>query len=166
MKMSMNYLTKIIYKDTNIYLIWYSDDKDGFLIYQNRLLMFHNIDDARIFVKEQKISLEEEMAIFDLSKIGELLNNIDLSENCRNLINIWNFFADLANSLNEDFVGNYEEKLILDIYYKLFYGSNLEMLRNEEYHPKLCDEEKQKCFEIFFSGLSLVDRLFAFAGIR
>lgn len=164
--MGIKYLTKLIYKNTNIFLIWYSDDQDGFLLFQRKLLMFQNYNDVKAFVEEQRICLEDEMAVIDLSKICEFMNNIDLSENCSNLINIWNFFGDLANSLGEDFVGNHEEGFIMDIYQKLFYGSNLMVLRNEEYHPMFSDEEKRKCNEIFINGLSIVDRQLAHAGIN
>lgn len=156
--MGVKYLTKLIYKNIDVFLIWYSDDQDGFLLHQQKLLMFQNYIDAKAFVKEQGICLEDEMAIIDLSKINDFINNINLSESCSNLINIWNFFADLANSLSEDFVGNHEEEFVIDIYRKLFYGSNLPVLRNEEYHPVLSDEEKQKCKEIFLNGLSIVDK--------
>lgn len=164
--MGVKYLTKLIYKNKNVFLIWYSDEEDGFLLFQQKLLMFQNYNDVKAFVTEQGIYLEDEMAIIDLSKINDSINNIYLSENCSNLINIWNFFGDLANSLNEDFVGNHEEGLVIDIYHKLFYGSNLTLLRNEEYHPILSDEEKQKCNEIFSKGLSIVDKQMAIAGIN
>lgn len=163
--MGEKYLTKLIYKNTNCFLIWYSDDQDGFLLFQQKLLMFQNYNDVKAFVKEQGICLEDEMAVIDLSKIDEYMNNTDLSENCRELINIWNFLGDLANSSGEDFIGDHEEGLVIDIYHKLFYGSNLEVLKNEEYHPILNDEEKQKCNEIFTNGLSMVDKQLALAGI-
>lgn len=164
--MGEKYLTKLIYKNTNIFLIWYSDNQDGFLLFQQRLLIFQNDNDVKTFVKEQGICLEDEMAVIDLSKIDDFMNNIDLSENCSNLINIWNFLGDLANSLDEDFIGNYEEEFIIDIYQKLFYGSNLTVLKNEEYHPILSDQEKQKCKEIFINGLSIVDKQLTLAGIN
>lgn len=163
--MSKKYLTKLIYKNTNIFLIWYSDDQDGFLLFKQKLLMLQNYNDVEAFVKEQGICLEDEMAVIDLSKIDDFVNHIDLSESCSNLINIWNFFGDLANSSGEDFIGNHEEGFIIDIYRKLLYGSNLTVLKNEEYHPVLSDEEKQKCNEIFINGLSIVDKQLALAGI-
>lgn len=164
--MGEKYLTKLIYKNSNVFLIWYSDNQDGFLMFQQKLLMFQNYNDANAFVKERGICLEDEMAVIDLSKIDDFVNNIDSSECCSNLINIWNFLGDLANSLGEDFIGNHEEGLIIDIYHKLFYGSNLSVLRNEEYHPVLSDEEKQKCNEVFINGLSIVDKQLTLAGIN
>ena len=164
--MGEKYLTKLVYKNTNVFLIWYSDNQDGFLLFQQKLLMFQSYNDAKTFVKKQGIFLEDEMATIDLSKIEDFMNNIDLSENCSNLINIWNFLGDLANSLGEDFIGNHEEGFVTDIYHKLFYGSNLTVLKNEEYHPALSDEEKQKCNEIFTNGLSIVDKQLVLAGIN
>ena len=164
--MGERYLTKLTYKNKNVFLIWYSDNQDGFVLFQQKLLMLQNYNDVKAFVEKQGIYLEDEMAVIDLSKIDDFMNNIDSSESCSNLINIWNFLTDLANSLGEDFIGNHEEGFIIDIYHKLFYGSNLTVLKNEEYHPVLSDEEKQKCNEIFTNGLSIVDKQLELVGIN
>ena len=70
----------------------------------------------------------------------------------------WHLFSDLSKSLNEEFVGDYNDEEIVDIYNKLFYGSNLKLLKNEEYHPSFNVDEKNKCLEIFQSGLSILNK--------
>ena len=55
-------------------------------------------------------------------------------------------------------IQDYNDEEIVDIYNKLFYGSNLKLLKNEEYHPSFNVDEKNKCLEIFQSGLSILNK--------
>ena len=71
---------------------------------------------------------------------------------------IENGFFKIEKKLNEEFIGDYNDEEIIDIYNKLFYGSNLELLKNEEYHPSFNVDEKHKCWEIFESGLSILNK--------
>lgn len=155
--MRQYYLVKVTYKDIESFLIWYSDDEDGLLLLDDNLLIFKNIDEAMSFAKNQNFLLEMDENKFDFSDVFELLKGIEFSENCSKLINIWNFFSDLAKSLNMEFVGDSDDDVVTDIYSQLFHGINIKVLKNEEYHPILDDEEKQKCVSIFRNGLSLLD---------
>lgn len=152
------YLTKIIYNGLNYFLIWYSNDRDGFLLFNQRLLVFFSVEEANIFADKEHIIFEKDITVFNLSNIIELVNNIEISQNCRTLIDIWHFFSDLSKSLNEKFMGDVNEEETIDIYNKLFYGSNLKLLKNEEYHPSFNVDETYKCFEIFQSGLSIINK--------
>lgn len=156
--MANYYLTKIIYDGLNYFLIWYSSDKDGFLIFDQRLLVFFSVEEANIFADREHIIFEKDITVFDMSDIIGLINNVEISQNCRILINIWHFFSDLSKSLSEKFMGDIDEKEIIDIYNKLFYGSNLKLLKNEEYHPVFNVDETLKCSEIFQCGLSILNK--------
>ena len=76
------------------------------------------------------------------------------------MFNTWNFFSDLARTLNEKFIGDLDEKQILKIYDKLFYGCNLEVINEgkEKYSPCFDDDERKKIILILKNGLSILDR--------
>lgn len=156
------YLIRVIYKRKSIFLIWYSDNEDGFLVSEQGLLMFTGIGEAKSFAKKREILLESEVTVYDFSNVIELIKGIDCSENCHILINIWNFFSDLAKSINERFIGDFDDGLTIDIYNKLFYGINLKALKKDdkEYHPVFNEEEIQRCISIYDNGLSILDRQF------
>ena len=156
--MTKYYLTKIIYNGLTYFLIWYSNDEDGFLLFNQRLLYFFSVEEANIFAEKEHIIFEKGITVFNLSKIVELIDNVEISQNCRILIDIWHLFSDLSKSLNREFVGDFNDEEIIDIYNKLFYGSNLELLKNEEYHPSFSFDEKHKCSEIFQSGFSILNK--------
>ena len=143
--MTKYYLTKIIYNGLTYFFIWYSNDEDGFLLFNQRLLVFSSVEEANIFADKEHIIFEKGITVFYLSKITELIDT-------------WHLFSDLSKSLNEEFVGDYNDEEIVDIYNKLFYGSNLKLLKNEEYHPSFNVDEKNKCLEIFQSGLSILNK--------
>ncbi len=156
--MTKYYLTKIIYNGLTYFFIWYSNDEDGFLLFNQRLLVFSSVEEANIFADKEHIIFEKGITVFYLSKITELIDNVETSQNCQSLIDTWHLFSDLSKSLNEEFVGDYNDEEIVDIYNKLFYGSNLKLLKNEEYHPSFNVDEKNKCLEIFQSGLSILNK--------
>ena len=156
--MTKYYLTKIIYNGLTYFLIWYSNDEDGFLLFNQRLLFFLSVEEANIFANKEQIIFEKGITVFDLSKITEAINNVEISQNCRTLIDTWHLFSDLSRSLNEEFVGDCNDEEMIDIYNKLFYGSNFKLLKNEEYHPSFCVDEKHKCSETFQSGFSILNK--------
>ena len=157
--MKKYYLIKVIYENKDFFLIWYSDMEDVFLLLNQKKLIFKNLNDVKKFIEKQDFLLEEEITVYDFSNIIDLINHIELTESCHTLFNAWNFFSDLAKTLNEVFIGDSEEELIMDIYDKLFYGCNLKELKiDEEFHPTFDYEEKQKCVSVFLNGLSILDK--------
>ena len=46
------YLMRIIYKNKRLFVIWYGDEEDGFVIKSNRLLTFESIGDAKTFAEK------------------------------------------------------------------------------------------------------------------
>lgn len=154
------YLIKVIYENRDCFLIWYSDDEDGFYCSGQKLVMFPTLNEIKEFAGRHGIFLETEITEYDFTNIMDCINNIELSENCHTLLAAWNFFSDFAKTINGEFIGDSEEKIIWDIYQKLFYGSNLKVLKkDEEYHPAFDNEERQKCVSVFQNGLSLFEKL-------
>lgn len=158
--MKKYYLIKIIYKGEIIYVIWYEDEEDGFIVKEQKLVLFHSIEKAKSFSEKEKIFLEKEIVPYDFTKVIDTADHISNSEDCRILFNTWNFFSDLARTLNEKFIGDLDEKQILKIYDKLFYGCNLEVINEgkEKYSPCFDDDERKKIILILENGLSILDR--------
>ena len=154
------YLIKIIYKNKRLYVIWYGDEEDGFVVEYNRLVTFESIDDAKFFAERNHILLEEGISIYVFSDAIELNDQINDSEKCGMIINIWNFFSDLAKTLNEEFIGDSDQEQILKIYEKLFYGCNLKAINQgkEEYHPSFDESERNKFIQILRNGFSILDK--------
>jgi len=155
--MKQYYLYKLVYKDNAITTIWYSNDIAGFLTENNGLLVFTDSQEAETYAKVHGIQLEAESSELDLSDIPKLLNSIELNESCSVLINIWFAASDLSKSLSVDFLGDTDEDLVLDVYYKLFYGMNIRALKAIEYHPTFDDEEWATCIAVLNDGLTLLN---------
>lgn len=156
------YPVKIVYKDKETFAIWYGGDEDGFLTDRKKLLIFERMDEVKIFSQKRNISLEKEVGLYNFTGLTALICKTDSSENCRALIDAWNFFGDLAGSLEEEFKGDSEEEQIRNIYDKLFWGSNLQAVKgeNEEYHPDFCDDERKECISVLESGFAILNKQF------
>ena len=137
------YLMKIIYENKRLFVIWYSDNEDGFVVEGHRLVTFESIDDVKLFAEKNHILLETEISTYDFSNVIELIDQINDSKKCCTIINLWHFFSDLAKTLNEEFIGDSDQEQILEIYEKLFYGSNLKAVNQgkEKYHPRFDEKE-------------------------
>ena len=57
--MTKYYLTKIIYNGLTYFFIWYSNDEDGFLLFNQRLLVFSSVEEANIFADKEHIIFEK-----------------------------------------------------------------------------------------------------------
>jgi hypothetical protein len=158
------YLVKISYLTRELFLIWYSDDIDGFVVKENKIVSFNSSEDATSFAAKSKIELNESITnydIFDFTNIDNKITNTHVSENCRDLFDIWNLFGDIANSTNQNFIGNSDDEVTRAVYEKLFYGINLRVITKDmdEYHPKLDEEEREKCLAIFQNGLDILNQI-------
>ena len=157
------YLIKIFYQSQNLFLIWYADDEDGFVMSENRILVFKNIYDAFSFSGDIGIALEQVVANFDIINIADLtkkIKNTMSPENCRELLDMWNLFGDMALCLKTFFVGNSDDELIRDVYEKLFYGSNIKVIMKNmgEYHPTLNQKESDILVSVFNDGLNILEQ--------
>jgi hypothetical protein len=150
-----------LYLARELFLIWYSDDIDGFVVNGNKILNFNSREDAIRFAEKNKIELNESITVFDFANMDSKITNTHVSENCRVLFDIWNLFGDISNSTNQNFIGNSDDEVTRVVYEKLFYGINLKVITKDmdEYHPKLDEEEREKCLAIFQNGLELLNQI-------
>ena len=66
--MTKYYLTKIIYNGLTYFLIWYSNDEDGFLLFNQRLLFFLSVEEANIFANKEQIIFEKGITVFEIGR--------------------------------------------------------------------------------------------------
>ena len=141
-------------------IVWNGKRRSFLTVKEQKLVLFHSIEKAKSFSEKEKLFLEKEIVLYDFTKVIDMADHISNSEDCRILFNTWNFFSDLARTLNEKFIGDLDEKQILKIYDKLSYGCNLEVINEgkEKYSPCFDDDERKKIILILKNGLSILDR--------
>ncbi|GMA99475.1 hypothetical protein [Pelosinus sp. IPA-1] len=126
------YSVKFALERKEIYSLWYSGKNDGFLIDQNKILSFKSMNELRQYAIEKNINLQDEHTVVILDLAINWLRRRDREINCRYFLDFWNIVADLAHSVNEEFYGDKDNNGILEIYNKLFYGSNLPAVKKEK----------------------------------
>lgn len=158
--MKKYYLIKMIYKEKIFYVIWYENDKDGFMVKGQKIALFDSIENAKTFSGKEKILLENEIVPYDFTNVIDVAEHISDSEDCRMLFKTWNFFSDWAKTLNEEFIGDFDQEQILEIYDKLFYGCNLSVINEgeEQYYPSFDDDEKGELILILKDGFSILEK--------
>lgn len=129
------------------YCLWFSDNRDAFLIDENeKVIMFYCEDEMRAFCKIHNLDIQVDAAVlYDIDAFMEkiCLNDID----CNLILRFWNIASDMAYTLKESFIGDDDgmDCVILDVYNKLFYGTNPPALKKdspEVYIPKWTKEER------------------------
>ncbi len=71
------------------------------------------------------------------------------------MLNTWNFFTDISQSLNIKFIGDNKDKITNKIYNKLFCGNNLSSLTPERkfYIPIWTKSERNKLAKILTQSM-------------
>lgn len=134
-------LYPIIFKVHQIeyYTLWYTDEIDGFLLDENKMIkMFLNETDVKIFAKQKGYNLDSEFLIISDNIYKKLdMQNLD----CDLILIHWNILSDLARTICGNFLGDSKTKEIQKVYEKLFYGCNFQFmskyafLKLEYVHP-------------------------------
>jgi hypothetical protein len=151
------YRTLFIFNNRNLYTLWYTNDVDGLLCKDGKVIYFKNESELNDYAIKNNIKIEpDEIAIYDVDKIKKILSDKEKIIDCEYILDIWNMIADIAKTINLSFYGNNKE--IVYIYSKLFYGNNLPSINtpNKKYIPIWDEEEKQiilnvlnECYGIF-----------------
>lgn len=149
----------LTYDDIEYYIIWYSEDKEGFILKENtkKVMKFKNIDDAKKFAIKNNINLENHIAKINFNK--DLLYQDDIDSKI--ILSFWNNISDLSKSLKVDFIGDDDtNEDINNIYSKLFHGNNLPAYigdRKRLYVPKWTKKEKSIIKQIVSQGLEILE---------
>ena len=158
------YITAFILNRKKYYCIWYTDDFDGFETKDNKLIYFLSLEDLYNYCNINNIVLKDEEVIFDdINFFIDWLNNNIFEVDCNLFLNFWNTVGDVANSIKEDFYGNEDGKQneILDVYNRLFYGCNLEVMRGKDgemYYPKWDEEDMQIIKSVVIDGIRILKK--------
>lgn len=151
------YIIIFIIYNKKYYTLWYTSEKDGFIIDEDNLHIksFSNIYSAKVFAEQNNIILSNEITeiLCDKTILFDLYN-ID----CNSVLTFWNIMSDMANTLNKKFLGDCNNEIINESYNKLFYGCNLPAIngKNNDFIPKWTKNEKQTLLKIIKDGLNIL----------
>lgn len=153
-------MVEFIINQSSFYCIWFTGNTDGFITEKGRLKYFYDNSELKDYCNTMKINLQNSETRYDLDRISDKVF-LDISEkDCCELIDCWNIFSDIARSVNEDFYGNKKE--LNDLYSKLFYGCNLQIINtsNKKYIPEWSEEERTFIDNIMINGINIVKKSF------
>ncbi len=153
------YIVVFVSKGRKYFTIWYTDDKDGFVLNsQGRIEIFKTENDVREFLQKKQIKPGEKVTHFDCDEIGAMnYEHID----CSKVLDFWNIITDISYSVKEDFVGGTKRDDTLNIYDKLFYGCNLSTSNrmDEKYIPEWSAKEKKTLSSVIGDGLRIIGKV-------
>lgn len=146
---------KILQKEYDTF--WYTDDDDGFMLdTDNTLKSFPTKEQAVAFADKEGFMLDTEALLVSTS----ILKDMNIREiTCKLYLNYWNIFSDVANSINEQFLGDSRNGTIRDIYEKLFYGCNILVKKDEEHYiSKWSKSERRWIARVIKNGFQIVSK--------
>jgi len=99
------FVCRITDNGEDLYCIWYTDEVDGVVTKDGRVLLWRNEDRAREYARQQQWALAPDApAMFDLDYILEMEANSSVLRP-KDCLDLWNLFSDIARSLgNAEFV--------------------------------------------------------------
>lgn len=144
-----------IYEYEQHYSIWISDDQDSLMTENEKIILFSDMLSLKKYCERKRLSLEEGIAEYDIDKLAGWVDEESSTIDVSFILDFWNVFMDVSNSVKELFVGNEEE--YSDLYRKLFYGNNLPTINTSEndYIPVWNEHEVDQIKFIMKSGIKL-----------
>ena len=153
------YYIKIEFEGNRSYTLWYSDDEDGVLTEKSKITSFSTLSELKEYTIVNKLYTPNDSVTeydFDIiNKWAEKPSELIDSKMC---IDYWNIFTDISKSIGIPFIGNFDTGITIDIYNKLFYGSNVSAIRcdGEMYQPEWSEEELNQLAKIMKNGICLL----------
>ena len=140
------------------YFIWYADEQDGVLLaLTGRVATFPDLPAVAQFLSQRGLDLGPEQSdIYDFDQLANWLAQPRAETlDCLALLNTWNMLADVARSLSLPMHG---AKDSLDVYDKLFWGSNILAVTPEgqRFDPDWSAGEIAALARVLSSGLANV----------
>lgn len=163
-KVMQYYIVVFVMKGRKYFTIWYTDDKDGFVLNsEGRIEIFKTEIDVREFLQKKQMKPGEKVTFFDCDELGTMnYEHID----CSKVLDFWNIITDISYSVNEDFIGRTKSEEILNIYDKLFYGCNLPASNrmDEKYVPEWSAKEQMMISNVINDGLRIIEKTIGYKG--
>ena len=147
------YPIEIILENRTFLIIWYTGDKDGVICENGKVVWFSSAYNLSCYCKKHNIRLEDDSSVFDLTKpINQ--QHIDFS----NILDFWNLILDVSSSIELPFLGSAENGIVLDVYNKLLYGSNPEVIVEGSSHfvPTFSNAELAILLDVFENGMTVL----------
>ncbi len=149
-------------KNKNFYCLWYSDKEEMFVINKKKLIYFNNI----LELKERYdniYKIDKKIVTYDIDQIIRTCNSNDKLFDYKQIMDFWNIISDLSKTLKTDFYGNSREKIIDNVYNKLFRSLNLPIVTEpgKEYNPVWTEEEQDVIKKMLIDGISLLYNIFS-----
>ena len=140
--MANNYIVEFTHNGKSRFCIWFTDEVDGFIIEQNEIISFSNIESATNYCYTRKMKVGKDITTYDVDNILEIVNSNTPTVDCKSILDFWNIVMDVTSSVSDTFYGN-EEGIVTDIYNKLFYGNNLPAMNDtgENFVPEWGSED-------------------------
>jgi len=139
------------------FLIWFSNEKDGFVVNENGFVpSFNNKSDLKMYADKIQIKVDvDNPNLTDLDIIKTWLNNSEKIEDYNSFLDAWNLFEDISISSNGDFDENKE--VTNDIYNRIFWGCNIPAVtpEGESFTPTWTIEELKTIRETLNYGLQM-----------
>ena len=159
-KTDMYYIISFLYKDSEHYCIWVSDEKDYVLFDENKLVKFKSKQLLFEYASENNIVFEDETETkYDVDKMQLWCNDAeDNYVDCDEVLNFWNISTDFAAGNELCFAGN--ENSCDGIYEKIFFGNNILEDSDKKYYPEFMDDEVKMIKQIIREGINnITDKL-------
>ncbi|MFO0589781.1 MAG: hypothetical protein U0441_19735 [Polyangiaceae bacterium] len=142
------------------FLIWFSNERDGVLTQNDRILSFSTEESLSKFAAKATIELVDEApTLHALDVVREwILRPRPETVDCSEALAAWNLFGDVARSLPKACVGFSElDRAHSEIYEKLFFGNNLAAITpaGAHYAPTWSEKEVAALLATLDCGLRL-----------
>ena len=154
------YAVLFVIKDNKHFCCWYGDEKDGFVVSNNKLVNFETLEQLSEFAKKNQllIKLEENISIFSIDQILECWRHKNKSIDCKAVLDFWNIIGDISTSLELSFYGNKRVAKLDKIYEKLFWGTNNPAVtpNGKSYIPQWKSDEIKEINTVIQDGIRIL----------
>jgi hypothetical protein len=158
-----HYLCRLRLNDANVFVVWYSSDRDGFVRSDGGRLLARSAREALLAdARSKDIQFADfDVIDYDFDRIRSWCNRPDAaSVECSPFLNAWNFFDDLAGLHN----GGDQPYIRLSraaggCYDRLFWGCNLSPVTppGEHFEPVWQADELMMIQEVLLAGVELLE---------
>ena len=141
------YIVQFDDENSTKYAIWYTDDEDGFICEEGKILFFDSLKLLKEFCNTQKIIITDEDEIpfvYDLVYLKNWLRTPGENFDCSDMLDFWNMISDALKNIGIAFLGDCKDGEDVNIIYdKLFHGCNLPAYSTSgrKYVPEWTKEE-------------------------
>ncbi|MFC4306055.1 hypothetical protein [Cohnella boryungensis] len=154
--MRVHYPFVFVVNEKEYLSIWFTNDNDGFVIEDGKLLIFDNMTKLTKYIVFNDLNFVNEITRLSINLIRGLMESKNEMD-CTEMLNFWNTISDLAKSSGTIYLGDSNE--FIDIYNKLFYGNNFPAVRGdgELFVPEWETEEIVRLEKIITDGIRVLE---------